>query len=226
MIRHRFLVLAGLLATLSARAGAPVDLEASLARTPGLVDAGARIPALQVDLKYATADNFLGRPVYGDLDRCFLRVEAAEMLARADRHLRATRPDLRLRVYDCVRPHRVQVAMWNVVKGTPQQGYVANPHGKTGSIHNYGCAVDLTLARADGTPLDMGTPFDHFGPEAEPRREPALLAAGKLTPDQVANRLVLREAMVRAGFLPLDNEWWHFNCAPPAETRRRFPRVP
>ena len=160
-----------------------------------------------------------------DFGSVFLHEDATAMLALADANLRRVRPNLRLR-YDCTRPRSVQLAMWDVVKGTPQAPYVTNPHTKTGSIHNCGCAVDLTVATSDGEPLDMGTTFDHFGPEAEPRREGALLARGKLTPTQVANRLILREAMVRAAFLPLDNEWWHFNCATPSETRRRFRVVP
>ncbi len=197
-----------------------------LAWTTGLVDVATVAPDVQVALQYSTADNFLGRDVYGDLERCFLQPEAARMLAKADAHLRGRRPDLRLRALDCARPHHVQVAMWALVAGTPQQKYVANPHGATGSIHNYGCAVDLTLATTDGAPLDMGTPFDHFGPASEPRHEAEMLAAGKLTALHAANRALLREAMTAAGFLPLASEWWHFNCASAAETRRRYPRIP
>lgn len=199
---------------------------ARLLLAAGLVDAATVVPDLQVELKYSTADNFLARDVYGDLERCLLRPEAADMLRIADSKLRAGRPDLRLRVYDCARPHAVQLAMWALVEGTPKAPYVANPHGRTGSLHNYGCAVDLTLATAEGAPLDMGTAFDHFGPEAEPRREPEMLRAGKLTAAHVAHRALLRDAMTAAGFLPLASEWWHFNCATPEETRRRFPRLP
>jgi D-alanyl-D-alanine dipeptidase len=143
------------------------------------------------------------------------------MLAEA---ARALPPDLRLHAWDCARPRHVQAAMWKIVEGTPQQPYVANP--AAGSIHNFGCAVDLTLASADGTPLDMGTPFDHFGPEAEPRREAEMLKAGRLTPGQVAHRHVLRDAMVKAGFRPLGNEWWHFDCAAPAQVRKSYPILP
>lgn len=72
----------------------------------------------------------------------------------------------------------------------------------------------LTLAGPDDRPLDMGTPFNDFGEAAQPRAQ------------QVANRLVLRGVVVRAGLYPLDHEWWHFDCAPRAEARRRYPRIP
>src|SRR5688572_14909218 len=177
-----------------------------------LIDAATLVPELQVELKYSTADNFMKKDVYGDLTVCRLQLDAARKLARAQELLIKVRPDLRLRVYDCARPHRVQVVMWKLVKGTPKEPYVADP--RVGSVHNHGCAVDLTLARRDGTALDLGTPYDHFGPEAHVDGEAALFEAGKLTGEQWGNRLLLREVMVRAGMRPLANEWWHFDCAP------------
>lgn len=189
---------------------------------PGIVDASTLVPRLQVELEYATDDNFLGKNVYGGLSKCYLHEDAAKMLARADGELHRLRPDLRLHAWDCLRPRRVQLMMWEVVKGTDQQAYVANPHSKTGSIHNYGCAIDLTLADEDGRTIDMGTKFDHFGKLAHPREEIRFRSDGKLTADQLANRLLLRLVMSRAGFLPLSNEWWHFNCATPKATRRKY----
>ena len=191
---------------------------------PGVVDATSLVPDLAVELKYATPDNFAGKQLYHDLDACYLQREVAAQLARARDHLRARAPGLRFLAYDCLRPHRVQREMFAAVRGTPQESYVANPH-KTTSMHSLGCAVDLTLAKGDGTPLDLGTPFDHLGREAQPRHELTLLRQGRLTQEQVANRLLLREVMVRAGFVPLNNEWWHFNCAVPGEAHRRYRRV-
>lgn len=193
------------------------------AETPGLVDVAAFVPTLQVDLRYATPDNFLGRDVYGGETRCRLQKDAALKLAEADRRLHQIHPELHLHVWDCARPHAVQEAMWAIVRGTPQQSYVADP--ARGSVHNFGCAVDLTLGTTDGVPVDMGTGFDHFGIEAQPRHEEALLAAGTLTADQVTHRRILREAMLGAGFGMIQNEWWHFDCAPPAEARARYPMV-
>lgn len=189
---------------------------------PGLVDASRIAPGLQVELKYATKDNFTKINLYGDFKTCYLVREAAEMLRKAQENLSAYNPDLSLKAYDCLRPRRVQRVMWNKVKGTPMQSYVANPYTKTASIHNYGCAVDVTLSRKDGRPLDMGTDFDFFGKASQPRHEIKSFKAGKLTGEQYANRLLLREVMVRAGFIPISNEWWHFNCAAPREVRRRY----
>ncbi len=205
---------------LAAGEAAPADPMA------GLADAAERIPGLQVELKYSTPDNFMGADAYGDLERCLLQPEAVAMLARASAALRRMRPELRLRVYDCVRPVSVQRRMWQVVRGTPQQRYVANPNSRTGSIHNYGCAVDLTLAEKDGTPLDMGTAFDHFGREAQPRHEFSMHRKGKLSSKQWANRLLLRQVMVAAGFIPIASEWWHFNSAPNHVVRKKYEKVP
>lgn len=196
----------------------------TLARHPGLVDAATVVAELQVELRYATADNFLGRAVYGDLAICYLQKDAAAMLARAQALLVRDHPDWRLRVYDCARPTWVQREMWKLVAGTPQQPYVANPAKR--SIHNFGCAVDLTVATRNGDPLDMGTPFDFFGARARPDRERDLRARGTLTAAQVANRRVLREVMQRAGFRVLASEWWHFDCAAQKQTRKRYRPVP
>jgi D-alanyl-D-alanine dipeptidase len=189
-----------------------------------LVDAATVVSELQVELKYSTTDNFMGKDVYGDLTICRLQEDAAKKLARAQELLRKARPDLRLRVYDCARPHSIQIEMWKLVKGTKKQAYVADP--KVGSFHSYGCAVDLTIATVDGKPLDMGTPYDHFGPEAHVTGEVALFEAGKLSAEAWANRLLLREAMVRAGMRPLGHEWWHFDCATRKEAKAKYPRIP
>jgi zinc D-Ala-D-Ala dipeptidase len=196
----------------------------TLERQPELVDATKIVNELQVDLKYATKDNFTGQNLYGDLDRCFLHRDAAAMLAEAQDVLMTLRPDLRLHAYDCARPATVQWRMWAVVKGTPSQKYVANP--KNGSIHSYGCAIDLTIATREGKPVDMGTPYDFFGAAAHPENEAELLALGELSNDQVKNRRLLRKVMTGAGFRSISHEWWHFDCAPHAETRRRFKIIP
>jgi zinc D-Ala-D-Ala dipeptidase len=191
---------------------------------PDLVDATSVAPDLAVEIKYATTDNFMHKNVYGEMTRCYLRKEAAHKLAAASKALRAMRPDLRLLAYDCARPVRVQQLMWKLVKGTPSQPYVADP--KTGSMHNYGCAVDLTLADRKGRSLEMGSAFDVTGERAQPRQERALHLAGKLSAQHWTNRLLLRLVMVQAGFIPLDIEWWHFDCVRPGEARGRFTQLP
>lgn len=194
----------------------------TLNNTPNIIDAATVVPDLLVELKYATKDNFLKQNVYGDLHQCFLHKDATKQLAEAAKWLNKRDANLRFLAYDCLRPRQVQLIMWDAVKGTAQQSYVANPHSKIASIHNYGCAIDLTLSKADGTPLDMGTPFDHFGHEAQPRYEIKMLTNGKISPAALANRLLLREVMVRAGFYPIANEWWHFNCVTSSQVQKRY----
>ena len=217
-----------LVATLqSASLGAPGgDLETQLKTHTNLLDAATLIPGLVVRLAYATEDNFLGRNVYGDLKRCYLHRDASIMLKQASEFLQRRDGSLRLLAYDCVRPRSVQKQMWEAVKGTSQESYVANPSKGIGSIHNYGCAIDLTLANAQGDALPMGSSFDHFGIEAQPRHEARMRKLGKLSAEALANRLLLREVMVRAGFLPISNEWWHFNCAGTSRVRKNYRIIP
>jgi len=192
---------------------------------PGLVDVGASL-AVKVELKYASTDNFMGKDVYGGLKRCFLVDDAVKMLGAALTELRRGHPTWTFIMYDCARPRRVQLIMWDAVKDTPQQGYVANPHKPPGSIHNTGCAVDLSVYdEKAGAAVDMGTPYDFFGAKAHPSKESDLWKKGELTSLQWANRLALREAMLRAGFRPLGHEWWHFDCASGGDARRKYPVI-
>ncbi len=186
----------------------------------GFVDVGAMDTSLHIALKYADTTNFMGANVYGSITRCFLRRDAAAKLIEAHRILKNRSPYLRILVADGFRPRHVQRRMWDMVKDTPMQRYVANP--RYGSMHNYGCAVDVTLVDTSGVRLDMGTPIDHFGPLAQPRLEPKYLASGHLTKRQVNNRHLLRDIMIEAGFHPLSIEWWHFNAFPKEDVRARY----
>ncbi|MFW5775186.1 MAG: M15 family metallopeptidase, partial [Chitinivibrionales bacterium] len=186
----------------------------------GLVDVQVLDSTIEVKLKYADTTNFMGSNVYGDLRKCYLRPRAAEKLAEASAWLRKHHPGIRLLVVDGVRPRHVSQRMWDTVYGTPKQRYVANP--RWGSMHNYGCAVDLTLIDSSGRKLDMGTAIDHFGPLAQPSLEKRYLKSGEITPQQVANRAILREAMTAAGFHPIAIEWWHFNAFDKGYIRKHY----
>jgi D-alanyl-D-alanine dipeptidase len=179
-----------------------------------LVRARRVIKDLVEDIRYGTTNNFTGKDLYGGFKECWLLPSAATMLAAAEKSLRRHDRNLRLVVYDCARPQSVQRVMWDVVKDTPQREYVADP--AKGSVHNYGCAVDLGIVRDAGRgkreTLDMGTPFDHFGPEAHTTEEAQMLLDGKLSREALRNRLLLRSVMVEAGFFQLPHEWWHFDC--------------
>lgn len=190
----------------------------------GLIDIQEYIPGILVDLKYSTTDNFVHADVYGTLEKCYLREEAAQKLKKAQELLQAKHPGYSLLVYDGVRPHRVQQDMWDKLDIPYKRNYLSPP--SKGSVHNYGCAVDLTIADSSGQALDMGTAFDFFGPLAQPQLENKMLASGALTAEQRANRLLLRSTMKKAGFYDIRTEWWHFNAFPSREVKRRFSRIP
>ncbi len=195
-------------------------LEQSL-RDAGLVNIQEIDPSIRVWLAYSTTDNFLKADVYGDLTRCYLQPEVANMAAKASRCLLEKDSLLRLIIFDGVRPRSVQRKMWDLVKGTPEAEYVAPPNGG-GGMHNYGCAIDLGLFHVDTGLVDMGTPFDFFGELAQPRFEDRFLRSGQLSQAQLTNRLILRNCMKQAGFQVMLTEWWHFNAFPKEVVRARY----
>ena len=87
--------------------------------------------------------------------------------------------------------------------------YVSNP--EVGSLHNFGCAVDVSIVNEDFWEMDMGTPYDYFGELGYPIAESRMIEEGKLTWRQFENRKLLREVMTEAGFTGITTEWWHFN---------------
>ena len=180
-------------------------------------------PTILVDLRYSSKNNFLKKDMYGDLEECFLRRKPAEMLCQANKHLKASHPELRLLVFDGLRTRSVQKKLWDALDTIPisvRTQFVADP--EKGSIHNYGAAVDLTLALENGSELDMGTKYDHFGELAFPVLEDSLLALGKLTDKQIENRTILRKVMTKAGFSTIDSEWWHFDAFSYNETKNKY----
>jgi D-alanyl-D-alanine dipeptidase len=197
----------------------PSTLEAQLQRA-GLVDVRRLDPSIRVELKYSSVDNFMHADVYGDLERCYLQKEVAVMLVQAQRWLKQRHPRFSLHVFDGARPRRVQKIMWQLVKDSEQRKYVADP--ALGSIHNFGSAVDLTIADEQGTELDMGTSYDFLGELAQPRYEARFLQAGQLTTQQVEHRKLLRDTMLAAGFVPISNEWWHFDAFSRSVAKARY----
>ena len=166
------------------------------------------------DPRYAGSDNFMGRPVRGYYaPEIMVTLEAAEALAAAQKGAKAH--GLSLLVFDGYRPQRAvdHFVEWgadladtlnkaayypNVPKAELfERGYIAERSG-----HSRGSTVDLTLTR-DGLPLDMGTPFDFFD-ELSHTENPAI------TPEAMANRMLLRDIMTAAGFRNYVNEWWHY----------------
>ena len=177
----------------------------------GLVDIAGVVPGIQVDLKYSTTDNFMHTDMYGSLEKAYLHPEVAAKLAKAAGALSDSHPDLHFLVYDGARPLSIQQFMWDHVDLPPdQRRQFLSPPDQL-SLHNYGAAVDITLATADGLAIDMGTPYDDPGVLSYPIRESEFLANGSLSAEQVANRQLLRSVMREAGFTGIDSEWWHFN---------------
>ena len=188
-------------------------LSAETIKNNDLVNIQELDSTILIDLKYSTTDNFMNMDMYGDLETCYLRKNPAEMLLRANEYLKETNPELNLLIYDGLRPRSIQRKLWNALDEVPETErtqYVADP--EKGSIHNYGAAVDLTLAHENGSPLDMGTNYDYFGELAFPALEDSLLSIGVLTKAQIQNRKILRSVMTKAGFSTISSEWWHFNA--------------
>ncbi len=180
------------------------------------VDVATIVPGVRVDLRYATANNFVGTPIDGyDVARALLTLPAAEALVEVAGDVAADGYVLKL--FDCYRPARAvaHFARWAADASDQRTkndyypehrkdelfdlGYLA-----ARSSHSRGSTTDLTLAYADsGADLDMGTAFDLFSMRS-------WLSSTDVTPEQQANRRRLASAMERAGFAPFFMEWWHF----------------
>lgn len=170
-------------------------------RAPDLVEIIKLDPTIRLDIRYATADNFTGRPLYPQ-PRAFLQRPAAEALVRAHRKLKAE--GFGILVYDAYRPWSVTKALWDSASEDEQRnGFVADP--EIGSKHNRGCAVDVGLYDLkSGREADMPSDYDEFSARAYPD-----YAGG--TPEARRSRDILRRAMTAEGFEISENEWWHFN---------------
>lgn len=191
----------------------------------GYVDIQRIAPGIEVSLMYARADNFTRHVLYTDLREAYLHPLAAKALAKAQRLLQTSHPDLTLKVYDAARPMHIQQQMWDIVAGTPQSPYVSNPKNG-GGLHNYGMAVDITLCRIGGDTLDMGTVIDHLGKEAHIDTEDDMVKRGIISARARDNRRLLRQVMKQAGFRPLRTEWWHFNFISRAEAKAKYKPIP
>ena len=220
-------VLAVVAACTSASPTAPAEPAGVIARDLyAFDDAGAAIPGLVVEMRYFGAENFVGRPIAGyEAPICLLTREAVKSLAAVQERLNSL--GLGLKVFDCYRPKRAvdDFAAWarrptdqvrkadyypNVDKSKLfDLGYIAERSG-----HSRGSTLDVTMINLrSGAEVDMGSPYDLF----DPISWPASTAVSKATQ---ANRMLLQDTMIKAGFRPLKEEWWHFtlNDEPYPET--------
>lgn len=150
-----------------------------------------------LDIRYATENNFTKKQIY-PCGRCFLRPELASRLIKLQKDI-SKRYGMKLKLFDCYRPKPAQQKLWDIV---PDEKYVTPP--SKGSMHNRGLAVDITLIGKNGDELDMGTPYDFFGPEAH--------TTNRNLPDQVLkNRNILTKMLAIHGLKGITSEWWHFS---------------
>ncbi|MDD2425147.1 MAG: M15 family metallopeptidase [Bacteroidales bacterium] len=162
-----------------------------------LVDLERYIPGIVLDIRYADTNNFTGRKIY-TLPKAYLRKPVADSLLKIQKILSGM--NLGLKVFDAYRPYAATLYFYEIYKDT---NFVAAPW--RGSIHNRGCAVDVTLVNlVTKEELMMPTTFDDFSP-----------AASQSYPEsdsiKLANRLLLLKVMNENGFEKYEPEWWHYN---------------
>lgn len=183
----------------------------------GFVYVDEVIPSIQQDLRYFGNNNFVGRPIYGyRANRAILTKSAASALRAVQEELSPF--GLGLLVFDAYRPQEAvdDFVAWSkdlsdtktksiYYPRVPKESLFAQEYIAERSGHSRGSTVDLTIVskNAPFEPLDMGTRFDFFGPESWPTY------AG-ISLQQRANRLLLQSIMVKHGFNPYPQEWWHF----------------
>jgi D-alanyl-D-alanine dipeptidase len=166
---------------------------------PALTELVKLDPTIKLDIRYATANNFLGEPFYKEA-RAFLQRPAAEALVRAGAKLREQ--GFGLLIHDGYRPWQITKAFWDA---TPSEKhiFVANP--ATGSKHNRGCAIDMSLYDLkSGLAVEFPSAYDEMSERAFPDYKGG-------TPTQTKNREILRKAMESEGFTVYEAEWWHFD---------------
>lgn len=208
----------------------------SLMRAYGMVNIQDLAPDILVDLKYSSNDNFVGVDMYGDLESAYLEKEFACRVVIAQKLLKRRNPNYTLLIYDAARPISVQRAMRKTVEGTELEQFIAD--GRRGGRHNYGVAIDLTIATLDGNALDMGAGFDDFTNAASVKGTPdtsdpatrtidiyrkyieQLASKGIISHTAAENRILLIEVMYGAGLYPYRREWWHFEEIIPIDSVR------
>jgi D-alanyl-D-alanine dipeptidase len=175
------------------------DYQKSISSNPAnrLVDLEKKIPGIVLDIRYATSNNFTHQTIY-HAPKAFLRKPVAEALVKVQQELKGN--GIALKIYDAYRPYAITIKFFEVY---PDTTFVASP--KTGSRHNRGCAIDLTLIDLkSGKELEMPTAFDDF-------TEKAMHNYKNLAQKALQNRQILRDVMSKHGFIPYESEWWHYD---------------
>lgn len=162
-----------------------------------LIEVKKIIPTIEIDLKYATDNNFVNQKVY-DFNKCYLLEEVITKLKLVQDNLSTL--GLGLKIWDGYRPMYAQEKFWDIM---PDENYVAHP--KTGSRHTRGTAVDVTLIDLKSKQeLEMPSGYDDFSEKAHTNYTDA-------TKSTIKNRDLLIKTMEKYGFIVWKNEWWHFD---------------
>jgi zinc D-Ala-D-Ala dipeptidase len=169
-------------------------------RASDLVELVKLDPTIKLDIRYATANNFVGRPVYPEA-RAFLQRPAAQALLAAHRWLKER--GYGIVVFDAYRPWTITKLFWDVTPAD-KKIFVADP--AVGSKHNRGCAADIGLFDLKtGRLVEMPGEYDEMSD-----RSFVTYTGG--TAEQRAHRDLLRKAMEREGyFFVYPEEWWHYD---------------
>jgi len=168
--------------------------------TEPLVDLSRACPGVVIELRYATARNVTGKPIYPPGARALLRRSVAERLNRAQKFVENR--GFALKVWDAYRPPAVQKLLWEAIR---DPAYVVEPSA-TGSLHGWGAAVDVTLVDFRGREARMPTDFDAFSAAARYDYKGG-------DPEIAFNLSTLQRAMAEAGFRHIRDEWWHYSVA-------------
>ena len=171
---------------------------------------------IKKELRYATSNNFIGKPIDGYLkDSLIVSTPAAKALKEIQTKLMLS--GLSLKIFDAYRPQQSvdHFVRWaKVMNDTLMKqlyypdvqkselftlGFIASKSG-----HTRGSTVDLSIVDVKtNKEVDMGSSYDFFGEKSHPFYK-------KITEAQMKNRMLLRTIMIKNGFIPYDNEWWHF----------------
>ncbi len=166
------------------------------------------------DIRYYSANNFTATRITGyKAPRAYMTKKALAALAQAADDLR--QQGYRILIWDTYRPQKAVDHFVSWINNPNEPGdktfyptleksnLLAGNYIMAKSGHSRGSTIDLTIITKDGGFVDMGGTFDLFSERSHPDYK-------KITKKQKKNRQILRDAMLKAGFKPLDSEWWHF----------------
>jgi len=175
--------------------------ESGTFRPPDIVEVTKLDPTIRLDIRYATSNNFMGRPLYNQ-PRAFLQRSVAEALVRANQSLRSK--GYGIIIFDAYRPWSITKVIWDAAtEAQRKNNFVANP--REGSKHNRGCAVDLSLFDLrTGLEVEMPSGFDEFSERANPDYQGGTYQSRQL-------RDLLRKSMEAEGLKVSNDEWWHYD---------------